>query len=144
MISFWRPRHMAHKMFLWRKKKGRSGSEFSEISWFPFGCFVAVAFLGNSPFQGKVWSSLESPTSVQQNMPFWENAGLAHHDHNTRQVPRVARLSWLHVMMASVRFSANYIFSLAGNPRHWRTGWKYVLLYSHQGWSTDSYKEWLG
>lgn len=57
-------------------KKGRSGSEFSEISWFPFGWFAAVAFLGNSPFLGKVWSSSESTVSLPQNVALGENAGL--------------------------------------------------------------------
>lgn len=118
------------KCFYKEKKKGRSGSEFSEISWFPFGCVAVVAFLGNFPFQGKVWSSLESPTSFQQNMPFWENVGLAHRVYNTRQVPGVAGLGQLHLMMASVKSSAYFIFSpRAGNCRHWRIGWKYVLLY---------------
>lgn len=129
-----------HTKCFYKEKKGRFGSEFSEISWFPFGCSAAVAFLSNSPFQGKVWSSLELRTSFQQNMPFSENAELARHVRNSRQVPGVARLGWRHATRASVRFSANFTSSWAGKSRPRRTAGEDVLLRPHlQGVHWESF-----
>lgn len=100
-------------------KKGRSDSEFSEISWFPFGWFAGVAFLGNSPFLGKVWSSSESTASLQQNMALGENAGLLTL-RNTRERRGVARLGMLHVTMTSVRFLQISIFFWDGTSGPWK------------------------
>lgn len=119
------------KCFYKEKKKGRFGSEFSEVSWFPFGCFVAVAFFRQLPISKKSLELIRVTPPFQQRMPLQENGEPACHARNTRQVPGVARLGGLHEMTASVRFSANFIFSWAGNSRHWRIGWKYVLLCSH-------------
>lgn len=132
------------KCFYKGKKKGRSRSEFSEISWFPFDCFAAVAFLGNSPIQGKVWSSSESPISwSQQNMPFWEKAGLAHLFHNTRQVLGVARLGRLHVMIWEIFCKLPFFPGLATPDTKGLGENMFFHVFTCRG-STDSYKQWLG
>lgn len=119
------------KCFYKEKKKGRSGSEFSEISSFPFGCVAVVAFLGNFPFQGEVWSSLESPTSFQWNMPFGENVGLyppcPEHQIGAWSGRTGPATGDDGICEISCIF---HFFSWVGNYRHWRIGWKYVLFCS--------------
>ena len=109
-----------HTKCFYEEKKGRSGSEFSEISWFPFGCFTAVAFLGNSHFKEKFGAHSSHLPPFNRTCRGERRLGLPTAS-TTQRGPAVARpagyMCWRHLWAF---LQSSFFSSWAGNSRHWR------------------------
>lgn len=138
-----------HTKCFYEGKKGRSGSEFSKISWFPFGCFTAVAFLGNSHFKEKFGAHSSHLPPFNRTCHGERRLGLPTASGAARTRKGLQLPGRLATCADDIcEHFCHHLSSLPGLATLGTEGFGkngFVLfLISTCAWFTDTYKEWLG